>query len=88
MSRLSHILLSWVLLVQMVALVEDNPHQKTDSFHPWQAVASFESHVLCWTEADRRTAEHAKRFKPFAEAPGGTIVSLRYRCVEEGSSHE
>jgi hypothetical protein len=81
MRRLSHSLITWVLLAQSVALVVDKKHNTGDVFLPWVAVATFVSKEHCLDDAARRTAETMQRAVLSQDAGMGTIVTYRYRCV-------
>jgi hypothetical protein len=82
MHRFSHILVAWVLLVQAVALVKDNPQLLRDGYEYWMEAATFDSQDRCTAEADQRQTEDKKVFKVYGEN-GGVILSFRYRCLEK-----
>jgi hypothetical protein len=81
MHKYSRILIAWALLVQGVALVQDNPQLLKDSYEYWAEAARFASQDLCTTEAERRQAEDKKTFKIYGDK-NGIILSWRYRCLE------
>lgn len=71
-------LLLWILLVQAVATVLDNPTLKEPAYSSWQPSLEFNTQESCVRALEQYVKEHGQKKVHKA----GLLVTLRYACAE------